>query len=202
MKIGIIVGSNRARSGSRKVADYCAYYLGKQKEEIELVDMHEVALPMWSEDMWKKESEQALNWEQYRAPLASCDGYIIIAAEWNGTVPPSLQNIIMHLDRQTVGHKPALLVGVSSGRGGSYPIAELKSSINKNNRMLLIPDYLIIREVENIFNTTDLDQALESDYYHKTRAQNSIDELLVYAKYGSLIREDLSFDYSVFKNGM
>lgn len=142
------------------------------------------------------------DWEGYRSKLAECEGYIIVAAEWNGTIPPSLQNIIMHLNRETVGHKPALLVGVSAGRGGAYPIHELKASINKNNRMVVIPDYLIVRDINNIFNDTQLDESREDDYYLKTRTQASIDELVVYATHCKNIRDELDFDYSHFTNGM
>lgn len=203
MKIGIISGSNRADSGSRKVTDYCMYYLKEELgHETELLDMHEVKLPLWSEDVWNKESEHARQWSELKAQLGECDGYIIVAAEWNGTIPPSLQNLIMHFDRNTVGHKPALLIGVSAGRGGAYPIHELKASINKNNRMLVVPDYVIVRDVNDVFENKALDESQESDYYLKSRSRESIDELIVYAKHCHAVRDELDFDYSRFTNGM
>ena len=203
MKIAIISGSNRADSGSRKVADYCYHYLThEQGNEAQLLDMHELDLPMWSEDLWNSDSPQAQNWAEHKSVLAECDAYVVVAAEWNGTIPPSLQNIIMHLDRGTVGHKPALLVGVSAGRGGAYPIAQLKSSINKNNRLVLIPDYVIVRGVGDVFDDVALDESREDDYYIKSRSNASLDELELYAKHLGQLRAELVFDYSRFTHGM
>ena len=45
-------------------------------------------------------------------------------------------------------HKPGLIVSVSSGNGGAYPIAELRSSSYKNTHIMWIPENIIIRNVE------------------------------------------------------
>jgi hypothetical protein len=39
-------------------------------------------------------------------------------------------------------------VSVSSGKGGAYPIAELRSSSYKNTHIMWIPENIIIRDVE------------------------------------------------------
>ena len=45
-------------------------------------------------------------------------------------------------------HKPGLIVSVSSGNGGAYPIAELRMSSYKNTHIMWIPENIIIRNVE------------------------------------------------------
>lgn len=202
MKVVIISGSNRAASGSRKVSDYLVHVLSEEGVDSKLFDMHELDLPMWTDAMWNKESEHSQNWQPIADDLLECNALVVVAAEWNGTVPPSLQNFIMHLSRETVGHKPCLLVAVSAGIGGTYPIAELKASINKNNRMLLIPDHVIVRGIGKILNDYELDESDERDIEAKKRLGESVRELIVYAKHMKNLREELSFDYQTFTNGM
>ncbi len=45
-----------------------------------------------------------------------------------------------------------LIVAVSSGAGGAYPVAELRMSSYKNSRICYIPEQIIIRDVENVLN--------------------------------------------------
>ncbi len=194
MNIGIICGSNRAESGSRKVADYMADYLEAKGIETDVFDMHEMDVPMWSEAIGDAASTQAQEWGEYRSRLVQLDALVCIAAEWNGTIPPALHNFIMHLDRGAVGHKPAMLVGVSAGINGAYPIAELKASSNKNNRMVLVPDHVIVRNVNQNFDT--------GDYPIGPRIKASLDALAVYATHMASVRKDLQFDYEQFAHGM
>lgn len=194
MKIAVVVGSNRPDSGSRKVANYIIPVVESHQCQIELFDMFEIDLPMWSADMWDSSSDQSRKWVAHESRLKECDGLVVLAPEWNGTVPPSLQNFVMHLNREIVGHKPALLVGVSSGIGGTYPVAELKSSINKNNRMLLIPDHVIVRHVDGDFDS--------GEHPIGPRIKESVEELLLYARHMQNLRQELSFDYQTYKNGM
>ena len=73
---------------------------------------------------------------------------MVIAPEWHGQVPAGLKNFFLICGRAEVGHKPALITTVSSGDGGAYPVAELRMSSYKNNRICYIPEQLIIRNVE------------------------------------------------------
>ena len=194
MNIAVVSGSNRPKSGSRKTADYIVEALANMGEQSQLFDLHEMNLPLWSQDMWDADSAQVSLWQEYKDKLKEADGLVIIAAEWNGTIPPSLHNFIMHLDRSTVGHKPVLIVGVSAGIGGTYPIAELKSSINKNNRMVLIPDHVIVRHVNHDFDN--------DDHIVGPRIVESIKQLVLYAKHMGNLRQEMTFDYKQFGNGM
>ena len=49
----------------------------------------------------------------------------VVSPEWNGMVPSMLTNFFLLCSNNELAHKPGLLVGVSSGTGGSYPVAEL-----------------------------------------------------------------------------
>jgi NAD(P)H-dependent FMN reductase len=65
-------------------------------------------------------------------------------------VPPGLKNLLLFSSPQEVGHKPALLVGVSATRGGSYPLSELRTSGYKNNRLLVIPEHVLVQDVTDM----------------------------------------------------
>ena len=61
----------------------------------------------------------------------------------------SLKNFFLYTKHSELAHKPALIVSISAGRGGSYPVHELRTSSYKNNRLCYIPEHLIIRNVES-----------------------------------------------------
>ena len=72
----------------------------------------------------------------------------------------SLKIFFIYASKAELAHKPGLLVGVSSGVGGAYPISELRASSYKNCRICFIPEQLIIRQVEAVLNG---EQAVDAD---------------------------------------
>ena len=83
--------------------------------------------------------------------MADADGYVIVAPEWNGMVPPALKNFLFSMTVNEVGHKPALICGVSAGMNGAYPVAELKAFSSKNNFMVYIPDTIVLKSAGGLF---------------------------------------------------
>ena len=61
---------------------------------------------------------------------------------------PAAKNIFLLCGNGEFAHKPGLIVSISSGNGGSYPISELRSSSYKNTHIMWIPENIIIRNVE------------------------------------------------------
>ena len=105
-------------------------------------------------------------------------------------------------NRFELGHKPALIVGVSSGPGGSYPVAELRMSSYKNNRLCYIPEHLIIRDVESVFNDKAEDNNQETDGYYKSRLNWCLDILMGYGKALKSMRDETQVHHDDFGNGM
>ena len=68
--------------------------------------------------------------------------------EYGGMATPAAKNIFLLCGSGEFSHKPGLIVSVSSGNGGAYPIAELRSSSYKNTHIMWIPENIIIRNVE------------------------------------------------------
>ena len=104
--------------------------------------------------------------------------------------------------RFELGHKPALIVAVSSGDGGAYPVAELRMSSYKNNRLCYIPEQLILRNVEKILNESAQLNDPTADSYFRERIDWSLGLLSGYAKALKSMRETTNIFHDKFGNGM
>ena len=115
-------------------------------------------------------------------------------------VPSVLKNFFLLYTAQQFAHKPALIVTVSAGIGGSYPVNELRISSYKNSRLCYLPEHLIVREVGTIFNGKEDDNKGTEEYISK-RADACLDILLAYSDALKGAREVMP-DMSDFPNGM
>ena len=61
---------------------------------------------------------------------------------------PIAKNFFLICNKGELAHKPGLIVSISSGNGGAYPVSELRSSSYKNTHIMWIPEQIIIRNVE------------------------------------------------------
>jgi NAD(P)H-dependent FMN reductase len=134
--------------------------------------------------------------------LRLCDAFVIISPEWGGMVPAGLKNFFLYCENSEVGHKPALLVSVSSGRGGHYPIAELRMSSYKNNHLCYTPDHVVVSGVKDVLNDDKMNEENKNDYYIKKRLEYSLNMLVVYAKAFIKIRESENIDFETYPYGM
>jgi NAD(P)H-dependent FMN reductase len=204
MKIGIISGSHRNPSQSEKVAKYLEAELDSDFDDIDpwLFTLADNPLPLWDQSLWEDNEE----WNQRLAPikqqLTDSDGFIIISPEWHGQVPAGLKNFFLLVNRFEVGHKPALIVTVSSADGGAYPVAELRMSSYKNNRLCYIPEQLILRNVETILNENAEDNNESADGYFRERITWTLDVLRGYAVALKSMRENTEVHHEKFGNGM
>jgi len=204
MKISIISGSHRNPSQSEKIAHYIEGLFKDSYPDIEpfLYSLADNPLPLWDQSIWESDPI----WNQRLAPLKeqfnSSDAFIIITPEWHGQVPSGLKNLFLMFNRFELGHKPAFIISVSSGAGGAYPVAELRMSSYKNNRLCYIPEHLIIREVEKVFNKNAKDNDQKSDLYYKSRLDWCLKILLGYGKALKTMRNETDIHHDEFSNGM
>ncbi len=204
MKISIISGSHRNPSQSEKVARYLERTLSKDFDDIEpwVYALADNPLPLWDQTLWEDNEE----WNQRLAPLkqqlSESDGFIIIAPEWHGQVPAGLKNFFLMFNRFEMGHKPALIVAVSSADGGAYPVAELRMSSYKNNRLCYIPEHLILRNIEKILNEKAQDNDESADGYFRERISWALGILRGYAVALKGMRASTEVHHDKFGNGM
>ncbi len=191
MQITIISGSHRIGSQSRKVADHIQRVLldSGLASRAEVFSLEGNPLPLWDEGVWEGDPQ----WEARLAPLRellqASDGFVVISPEWHGQVPAGLKNFFLLAGRNELGHKPALIVTVSAGDGGAYPVAELRMSSYKNNRILYIPEQVIVRHVERVLNPDPADNDAESDAWYRARIRWSLEILCAYARALKPVRE-------------
>ena len=204
MKISIISGSHRNPSQSEKVARHIEKTLAETFDDIDpwVYALADNPLPLWDQTLWEDSAE----WNERLAPLkqqlTQSDGFIIIAPEWHGQVPAGLKNFFLMFNRFELGHKPALIVTVSSADGGAYPVAELRMSSYKNNRLCYIPEQLVLRNIETILNEKAEDNNADADGYFRERILWALGILRGYAVALNGMRESTEIHHDKFGNGM
>ena len=105
-------------------------------------------------------------------------------------------------NRFELGHKPALITAVSSADGGAYPVAELRMSSYKNNRLCYIPEQLILRNIEKVLNEKAEDNDADADSYFKERISWALGILRGYTVALKSMRETTQIHHDKFGNGM
>ena len=183
-----------AGSQTLKVSQYLEKTLKLKNCTTHLYNLYDLKLPFFDPN------EKNQIWEEIKPVLAKSDGFIFATPEWNGSASPMLMNFLQYRSCDELGHKPALLVSVSAGRGGANPILQMQQYGYKNNRLLYIPEHLIVRNVESVMNEDGHEN--EADIFIKKRADYALDILLAYAKSQKALRENTDFRFGEFKNGM
>ena len=204
MDITIISGSHRSSSQSEKVGRYIESLFKDEYLSVEpfLYLLADNPLPLWDQSVWEADEKWAQKLTPLKEQFSKSDAFVIITPEWHGQVPSGLKNLFLLFSRFEFGHKPALIVAISASTGGAYPVAELRMSSYKNNRLCYIPENLIIRNVEEVFNQNSADNNEKSDKYYKNRLSWCLDILLGYGKALKTVREDIEVHNKAFSNGM
>jgi NAD(P)H-dependent FMN reductase len=205
MKIGIISGSHRPPSQSGKVARYIENALKEQGlcDETWLFDLAGNPLPFWDEGIWEGDEQ----WQKILTPLSeqlkSCDAFVIVCPEWHGMAPAGLKNFfLMWTAGGEIAHKPALIVTVSVADGGSFPIAELRMSSYKNSRICYLPEHLIIRYVDTVFNDDPAQNKPSAQEYFEDRLTYCLEMLREYGLAFQHIRASGKASVEKYTSGM
>ena len=150
MKISIISASHRTNSQSKKISNLLNNKLLKLQSNLDTfsIDLADVSFPLWSPDKKNGKGIWGDAWNSISDNLDKSDGFILVVPEYGGMATPAAKNIFLLCGNDELSHKPGLIVSVSSGNGGAYPIAELRMSSYKNTHIMWIPENIIIRNVE------------------------------------------------------
>lgn len=195
LKLVLLAGSSQPSSQSDKVAAYLQRRLLQlghcAAADLSLIDLGATPLPLWPAQ------DHAGAWADCAALLHEADGLVLVSPEWHGMASPALKNFFVYAGRRELGHKPGLLVGVSAGTGGAYPLSELRASSYKNCRLCYLPEQLIVRQVETALNgETAVDEA---DARIRSRADWTLEVLVHYAQAMRPLRTAIA---PVFASGM
>jgi NAD(P)H-dependent FMN reductase len=202
MKFALVAGSHRKSSQSEKVAKYLAARLSAVVPGAEntVLSLAGNPLPLWDEEVWAKAQRWQDAWQPFGEALHSADALVFVVPEYGGMVPPAFKNFLLLCTRET-RHKPVLIVSVSSGIGGSYPVSELRMSGYKNTFISYLPEHLIIRNVEKVLNEGPANTALEEDRLRE-RIDDTLKMLGVYGEGFRHIRGSAAADLHKYPFGM
>ena len=118
-KIGILVGSLRRDSYSKKVAQYLAGLLDAQ---FDVVYPDTSGLALYNEDL---ENEGIPNeWQVFRNEIKALDAVLFVTPEYNRSIPAVLKNALDVASRPSGesvwGGKPGAIASVSPGKIGGF----------------------------------------------------------------------------------
>lgn len=197
LNVVFIAGSSRSNSQSGKVARFLRERMIEQEQTRDdlshVIDLGLAPLPLWP-------SADSGPWATYAQQLQAADAVVVIAPEWNGMACPAIKNFFIYASKAELAHKPGLLVGVSSGVGGAYPISELRASSYKNCRLCYLPEHLIVRHVERVLNAPQ--PSGEDDQRLHARIDYALDILVRYTHALKPVREAVDMSNPAFTNGM
>ena len=201
MKVIIVNGSHRENSQSGKIAEYVKdrYNSTHPGVTADIVSLEGNPLPLWDETFWKKSESWNAIWSPISAKLTEAEAFVFVVPEWAGMVPGGVRNFFQLCGNKQLGHKPALIVSISASGNGAYPVAELRMTSTKNNHLVYIPDHVIIRNVESVFNEKEHN---EDEKYIRERLYYSMNMLLDYGHALSGLRETANIDYKKYPFGM
>lgn len=193
----IISSSTRENSQSLRIANEIKNLLSTidNNPQIELIDLSITHHQEWNNDFWK-ETIPCPVWKETSQKLIQCNAIIFIVPEWHGMIPPALMNFLILIERNELAHKPALIVSISGGNGGAYPIVMLKGFCSKNNRICFIPDHIIVRNINEI----SFEEKVDNDV--KERLCYSLEMLKAYIPALELVRKNAVLDYKSWPYGM
>lgn len=125
-RIGIIIGSTRAARFADKPASWF-HDLAKRRGDMrfELLDLRDFDLPFFDEtasNLWMPSQDpKAIGWQK---TLAGFDGFVVVTAEYNHSVPAALKNALDQAYKEWM-RKPIGFVGYG-GTGAARAIEHLR----------------------------------------------------------------------------
>jgi len=152
LKTGIIIGSTRQGRFADQPARWI-FDLAKERSEldVELIDLRDYPLPFFedatSPAYGPSPNEIAQKWQK---KIASLDGYIFTAAEYNRGPTAVLKNALDYAYKEW-NNKPAAFVGYG-GTGGTRAVeqlrlhaVELQMAPIRTGVHILLPDFVAVR---------------------------------------------------------
>lgn len=129
--ITIIVGTNRANSKSRKVADYYLSLVQSHRAEAQILDLQELPADFAFSALYANGGKhEAFN--KFVKIINESDKFIFVIPEYNGSFPGVLKTFIDGLDFPgSFAHKKAAMIGISSGvMGGALALSHFTDILN------------------------------------------------------------------------
>ena len=178
LKTAVLYGSERRERQGIKAARFVVGKLEARGHRTALVDSREKSLPML--DLMYKEYETGEAPPVMRSiakTLDDADGFVVVTAEYNHSVPAALKNLLDHFQSEYL-YKPSAIVTYSAG-----PFGGVRSLVNMRGILAelgtpAIPSSLPVSNVGEAFD----DEGKAIDTAYDDRIEDFLDEYEWYAK--------------------
>ena len=148
----VILGSVRSDRKGLRAARFIIRRLEEQGYEAPLVDPLELKLPLLDR-MYKEypKGKAPESLERLAELYRRADGFVIVSAEYNQSIPPALSNTLDYFLEEYFW-RPSAIVCYSAGRyGGVRAAVQLRTMLGELG-MSSIPSYLAIPEIGKILD--------------------------------------------------
>ena len=154
----VILGSVRRDRQGIKAARYIIDKLEARGDEPVLVDPCEKQLPLLDR-MYKEypRGEAPLVLGELADLFRRADGFIIVSAEYNQSVPPALKNLLDHFLEEYFW-RPSAILSYSAGRFGGVRAAVALRTILSEMGMPSMPSVLSIPTIGDALNEDGVDR--------------------------------------------
>ena len=181
----VLYGSARRARQGIKAARFVVKQLSNRGHRVDLVDSDRCHLPML--DLMYKEYEPGqapAAMEQVASILRNADGFIVVAGEYNHSVPAALKNLLDHFQSE-YHYKPSAIVTYSAG-----PFGGVRNLVNMRGILAelgtpAIPSAFPVMKVQSAFD--DEGNALDTNY--EKFVVRFLDEYEWYARALKIARE-------------
>lgn len=112
-------GSNSSTSVNQALIKYTASIVTKHK--VEVIDLRDFPVPMYSEDVEKADGIPA-SVQELKSKLQAADGFVLATPEHNSMIPAFFKNTLdwlSRIERNLFDEKPVVLLSTSPGPGGA-----------------------------------------------------------------------------------
>lgn len=186
----------RTQSQSLKVSNWLAKHTESLGFSSEIIDLHALKLPLF--DVGETDAPHA---EKIMKALENADAAVFVSPEWQGSMSHGLANMLMYVDKQ-LAHKPVMLVGVAAGRGGHYPLMQMRITSYKNSKFVVIPENLLVQDVGGVLNDHDAPRPGSADESVRRQADYALKILGQYAQSLQQVRSSGIVDHDAFSHGV
>ena len=152
-------GSTRTESYNKKLVKIAAEGARRAGAEVEFVDLRDLALPLFDEDLESREGPPP-GAQRFKKMLVASQGMLISSPEYNSSISAALKNAIDWASRPAPGEKPlaafsgktALLMAASPGAlGGLRGLVHLRAILG-NIGMIVLPEQRAISKAHEMFD--------------------------------------------------
>lgn len=162
--IAVIYGSVRHHRKGMRAARFITQKCNERGHDTTLVDPLDFDLPLL-DNMYKEfdDGEAPENLEKLANIIKKADGYLIVSAEYNHSIPPALSNLLDHFLEEYF-FKPSAIMCYSKGHFGGVRAAMQLRSMLAEMGMSSIPSILPVPKVAKAFEE---DGTPNDEAYHE-----------------------------------